>query len=352
MPTEANSTAENAGRSARLLDNSGRSAPLDSPHCRSVHAHPPLSPVDIDGRNDELKGQFVWLGGRGTALEEEDIECYIAWPPPDVRPKSIVLMITDIFGLRTGRHCQMCDTLAEKSSFVVVCPDLIGDGQARARAGLMTRWPVKHFANIIDLLCCCKLPWLLRALPLTSAGTCAKLVQPRVQATLAFVAKELSLRYPSLDMSSKPPPCVVVGFCWGATIAAHIIGWDTGANPLPFDLKGGIGFHPSIQANTNGRELVRHLKAPFILAPAGNDPPALHPGGEIADNLVNRFGHAFGGVPLLAPFEHQLHGFMTRGPLEDEQIAAAYQEGLSLIARFAHATLASESDDGRRMGRE
>jgi dienelactone hydrolase len=409
-------------------------------HCPADHSHPPL-PVDIDGCDAEaskLKGRFVWVGSaRGTALES-DIECYVSWPREGAPPTCVALVVTDIFGLRSGRHAQICDALAEEG-FVAVCPDLMGDGQARARAGLLPRWPIKSLSNILDLVLCCKFRWLLRALPLAQPDD--ELVLPRVQAALDFVQREhlersercaspqllpvplsastggsaaasTSPQQPapqqpapqqpdpadqqpalpasasasasaaassstsasasasaaasasaSASASSSAPPlsvtgpasplpaspaagaslspdsvsplssCAVVGFCWGAAITARILAWDS--PPIP--VVGGVGFHPSLHPNAAGRALVGSVTKPFVLAPAGNDPPALHPGGEFAEAIRAKFGDEVGGLPLLAPFPSMLHGWMTRGPLDDPAIAAAYQDGLALTTRFFRA---------------
>ena len=307
-------------------------SPISRVHC-PVETHSPL-PVDIDGCDDDgqgsLKGRYVWLSsGRGTALAD-DIECYISWPTGPA--KCIVLVISDIFGLRTGRHAQICDSLAA-DGFVAVCPDLIGDGQARANAGLFSRWPPKSLANIMDLVLCCKLRWLMRALPLAKPGD--EIVLPRVQNCLEYVQREHAER----SSREQPVPssldcCAVVGFCWGAAVAARILAWPS----PPLKLLGGIGFHPSIQPNADGKLLLGSITRPFLLAPAGNDPAALHPGGELAAIITNKFGlEAAGGTPLLSPFKNMIHGWMTRGPLDDAAIAVAYQDGLSLTTRFFRA---------------
>ena len=334
LPTPAGSS-----NAAPLLDSDVQ----ERPHCCANESHPPL-PADIGDDNDGLNGKYVWLGGRGTAIEE-DIECYISWPT--VPAKCVVVVCSDIFGPRTGRHAQICDALAA-DGFVACCPDLIGDSQARAKANLFSRWPVRKWQNIFDLICCCKLHYFLRALPL--AKPTDTVVMPRVQASLEWVAREHAERAARVPAGAPVEPplscCCVVGFCWGATIAARILAWET--PPLP--LLGGIGFHPSIEPNAAGKELLSSVARPFLLAPAGNDHAAMHPGGELAEILVSRFGHEVGGslggesgtrTPLLAPFKKMLHGWMTRGPLEDAAIAAAYQDGLALTTRFLRAVTTS-----------
>ena len=80
--------------------------------CCTPGGHPGLAQAP-----DERTGTYTMIN--------DDFECYVSLP--EGAPKGVVLVIHDIFGLRAGRHTQICDELASVG-YVTVCPDLFGDG--------------------------------------------------------------------------------------------------------------------------------------------------------------------------------------------------------------------------------
>ena len=121
-------------------------APLLPPteeDCCTPSAHPP---VGIDPAEAPLAGQYAVL--TPPLAQQTSFECYLSFPERDAR--GVVLLATDIFGLRTGRHARMCDELAA-AGFIACCPDLFGDGAARAKA-LTPSWPIKTLPNILRCL--------------------------------------------------------------------------------------------------------------------------------------------------------------------------------------------------------
>jgi dienelactone hydrolase len=275
--------------------------------CCTPDAHAPLARA----QDSDLRGSFVQI--------TEDVECYVAWPSGGRTPLGVAVLLSDIFGLRTGRHAEICDELAE-SGYLAICPDIFGDGRARANANIMPRWPVKSIANIVGLLCCCKLRWLLGPMLRRKHD----LAVTAVRTSLQYVVRECERRSPSTPL----PGCVAVGFCYGVKLVAHLLAVQVGAR-LPLSVTAGVGFHPSIHADAVGRDLIAQLARPLVLAPAGDDPEALHPSGELATAICGRFVRP-SGKPMVCPFPRMLHGFMTRGPLAEPSIDAAYREGLDL----------------------
>ena len=227
--------------------------------------------------------------------------------------RRMILVIHDIFGLRTGRHAQICDALAE-AGFIAVCPDLFGDGAARA-AALRPGWPIKTMSNICHMIC--RLSWMKKAMKLPWEETARKL-----KATISYCQ----------SAQSQPPllSCGAVGFCWGAIVVARMLSDVEGHELFPpmdaLTLDGGIGFHPA----GHGWDADSITMRPLLLAPAGDDPAKLHPGGKIAQLLVERFG-----ASTVVPFPEMLHGWMTRGPIDkDEAIARDYALGMRLMIDF------------------
>ena len=82
---------------------------------------------------------------------------------------------------------------------------------------------------------------------------------------------------------------------------------------------------------------MKELSRPYTLVPAGDDPAAVQPGGALTEEVSSRFDRP--DAPAVVPFSRMLHGWMTRGPLEDEAIARDYAAGVGLALRLfeAHA---------------
>jgi dienelactone hydrolase len=134
---------------------------------------------------------------------------------------------------------------------------------------------------------------------------------PKVSATLAHCVQ------------THPHPlsaCGAVGFCWGASVTARLQ-YEAEAAKLPLRIVGGIGFHPSHRGWD-----VAQVARPLMLAPAGDDPATVHPGGQIAQQLIMQFG-----ASMVVPFPEMKHGWMTRGPLTEDAIARDYATGMKLM---------------------
>lgn len=229
-------------------------------------------------------------------------ECYIAQPPDGQPVGGVVLVVHDIFGLRSGRHLRICDELAA-AGFVAVCPDLFGDGAARAAAfdpGWHMSWLPKicyilwNFRWMVDAI---KQPW--------------EEISPKLRATLAHC---VAARQHQLDT------CGAVGFCWGGSVVARLLSKSEAAK-LPLRITGGIGFHPSHRGWD-----AANVAFPLLLAPAGDDPATVKLGGKLAQPLVERFG-----TTSNMEFPEMRHGWMTRGPLDDEAVARDYRIGMELM---------------------
>jgi dienelactone hydrolase len=296
--------------------------------CCTPAAHPPLTPS-----GEELTGSFEIIAGASGSFE-----CYFSYPPSGAPIKGAILLAHDIFGLRTGRHAQLCDELAHEG-YVAACPDLFGDGAARAAALQGCGWPIKSFSNLMSLLCCCKASWLMSALRLGWDSD----IRPKVVATLEHLqhgAASATLEASAGGTGLRPlRACSVVGFCWGAGIVARMLD-ENCASRLPLAVACGVAFHPSLRGE-EGRTLVANVARPLLLAPAGDDPAPVQPDGELARMLAENDKAGGGeaassaaGGRCVVPFPEMLHGWMTRGPLSDEAIKRDYAVGLHLLLGF------------------
>ena len=298
------------------------SAPLLNP---TDDAPPPCCTPDAHGAlaMSTARGSFVavhdWHG------EPTNKVMYLIEPPEGTKVVGGILVIHDIFGPRVGRHTEICDSLAA-AGFIVACPDLFGDGEARARASLLPNWPIKQLSNILGLICCCKVGYMSRAMKTKWESSIAP--------TLALIMRQLD------TSSGKPLKWGAVGFCWGALPVARLL---TGLANEP-NVGCGIAFHPSLRGAV-AEAAVRAVRKPLLLCPCGDDPSNVQAGGAFADVLSSIFerGAARGaftdGFNAVHTFPDMLHGFMTRGPITEPAIARDYAEGVRLMTRFfvAHA---------------
>ena len=124
----------------------------------------------------------------------------------------------------------------------------------------------------------------------------------------------------------------VVGFCWGVWKA-----WELGSKDDGFVSI--VGFHPSIIAEKLfGRdevELAKKQKCPSLLLPASNDQPNIKPDGE----LVNIIKEKFGDKAQSFEFPDMVHGWITRGDINDEKVKrdnqAALEKAKAYLDSFA-----------------
>ena len=219
-----------------------------------------------------------------------------------------------------------------------MCPDFFGDGRNRAKAALFPRWPLFQARNFLGLLT--KIPYLRRTIKVTSPKGWEEKLAPNAHAAVREVLKRheaASGRPSALSMCG-------IGFCWGAMPVAMMLQSDA-ASKLPCPVTCAIAFHPALHGDFGA--LLDTVTVPYLLAPAGNDPPNVQPGGECDRSLSARFSQQ---PPCMAAFPKMLHGWMTRGPLTDPEIAAAYDEGLKLAVDFFDKQLGKISQWDRRCG--
>jgi len=108
----------------------------------------------------------------------------------------------------------------------------------------------------------------------------------------------------------------VFGFCYGG----HPACWASSENQDLISC--GVVAHPSIQLETyafggNMAELVKSVKCPFLIAPAGNDLPLFAEEGEFGSALK---ASAKGAECVWKSYPDMSHGWTCRGDLADEKV--------------------------------
>eukprot|EP00211_Chloroparvula_japonica_P015036 CAMPEP_0119119724 /NCGR_PEP_ID=MMETSP1310-20130426/1087_1 /TAXON_ID=464262 /ORGANISM="Genus nov. species nov., Strain RCC2339" /LENGTH=253 /DNA_ID=CAMNT_0007109171 /DNA_START=78 /DNA_END=836 /DNA_ORIENTATION=- len=103
-----------------------------------------------------------------------------------------------------------------------------------------------------------------------------------------------------------------IGFCWGAWGIFHAAAEESPELPMAC----GVNCHPSVRIEgffgSNEVALAKKVRAPQILFPAGNDPDNVKEGGEVLKALESA-----GVAAETHVFPDMVHGFMTRGDIND-----------------------------------
>lgn len=117
-----------------------------------------------------------------------------------------------------------------------------------------------------------------------------------------------------------------IGFCWGTWQAFRLSAKYEGFVAI-------AGPHPSlgIEGMFGGKELdlSNKIRCPAFLLPAGNDPANVKTGGEVIENLIQRFPQS-GTVE----FPDMAHGWVVRGNMTEEKVARDVKQALDLIKSF------------------
>lgn len=236
-----------------------------------------------------LSGETVPVGG--------GLSAYVSAPPaPTGRA---VIVVHDVFGVKGGRTRTICDVLAAEG-FLTILPDFFGDGDSIDNHG--------GLVNIGSDEC---VAWLRAQ---AWAG-----IEPKLEAAAAYAAAAGAQRV------------AIVGFCWGAWVAAKASG--TGL------VRAAVHVHPSWQISSwlHGEpeaEMAGRIRAHTLLMPAADDREAFRDGTYA--RLIERRG---GPSVRLVPFPTMRHGFVTRGAASDPEVMAEVERALREAAAFLHSKL-------------
>ncbi|EOD10873.1 hypothetical protein EMIHUDRAFT_215122 [Emiliania huxleyi CCMP1516] len=215
-----------------------------------------------------------------------------------------ILICPDVWGWNGGRVRAIADGLSEQGYKVAVgkflAPALDGgtDGDALPPDGDFSMDWIKQF------------PWETQ--------------RPKVEAALGFLKAEGCSKIG------------VLGFCYGG----HPACWASTVEP---SVVCGVVLHPSMQLEGfafggDTAALLKSVRCPFLLAPAGNDLPMWSACGEFGEALK---ASAKGADCVFKEFPDMSHGWSCRGDLADEKVRrdveAVMKDAIGFFAKYVLA---------------
>jgi len=117
-----------------------------------------------------------------------------------------------------------------------------------------------------------------------------------------------------------------VGTCWGSYMTVRM-------SSLP-EIAAGVSVHPSHsvmipQLGEDETEILEQVEAPQLLLPTMSDSDNVKPGGLTETVLIEK------GVEVsIVPFTTMRHGFLTRGNMEDPEVAAEVSRAMNVTVDF------------------
>lgn len=116
-----------------------------------------------------------------------------------------------------------------------------------------------------------------------------------------------------------------IGFCWGgwaiAKSKAEGMNWKCAVSPHPSTKIENVIF------GNDEKIMLDKIDMPFLLLPAGNDRENLKPGSKEVEKLKQ-----YGGKSIL--FEKMIHGWVTRGDLNEANVQENVEKALMLSLEF------------------
>jgi dienelactone hydrolase len=225
---------------------------------------------------------------RGSEQQIGSITVYVTGCTDAAR---CVIIATDIWGFRAGRHRQVCDVIADSLSCKVLMPDFFhGDACSDATAPGTPRFA----------------PWA-------------------AQWTAERLTEDLSAMYATIPSNVK---LGFVGFCWGtfpAVLAAASGRVQAACLAHPSHRKIMEVVH-DLSATISDAHVAGSKAATMVLA-AGNDDPRCKPGGK--DESLLR---AAGVQTHFEEFKEMAHGWVIKGDLADADTADAVRKATGLMS--------------------
>lgn len=226
---------------------------------------------------EDPKGTFVTLGSTNTP-------CYYAAPPAE--SSFGILMYPDVWGFQS-RSTRIADWLSQEGNFHVLLCDCF-HGETKADHPDLAKW--------------------LGGFPYDEK-----------------VGKDTQTAVEFLNNEKKVTEIGVMGFCWGA--------WAIGKSfQAGFPWKVAVAAHPSfnVEKFVHGGDdvaLMQGIGCPTLLMPASNDLPYTKPGSSEFQVLQDRGGRS-------VVFEDMLHGWTTRGDMNDPNVKRDVEAALMEALQF------------------
>ncbi|KAL1515353.1 hypothetical protein AB1Y20_001983 [Prymnesium parvum] len=232
---------------------------------------------------------------KGTCVSAGAVDLYEA--PVHGSPEHALILFSDIFGWNGSRLRSIADAFAMQGYLVVVpkmlTPALDGgcDGDALPAGGAFDAEWLKQF------------PWPVQ--------------QPKVEAALEYLKGKGAAKIG------------VVGFCYGG----HPACWLSATHA---EIVCGAVLHPSMQLEEklfggSTEALLKSVKCPFFLAPAGNDLPLWAESGPLGAALK---ASSRGDECVFTEYPEMKHGWSVRGDLADPAVARDVAAVLGEVSAF------------------
>lgn len=222
---------------------------------------------------------------KGTELKLGDLPAYVTGE----RSEYGIVVFQEIWGIKCGRLFQICDAIAD-AGFVVAIADY--------HRGLMFNGDWSTFGDF------------LAALPLDKIDTDLK------EHVYPLLASKGAKKFGA------------VGFCFGAVPALR--------QSAQGNLAAVASCHPSHgnlapKFGTTAAAIMQAVRSPVLLFTASDDLPASKPGGD--DEKILR-AKPFGAACEFREFTDMSHGWVTRGKIEDPDVARDYEAALAGVIAF------------------
>lgn len=230
--------------------------------------------------------------------------------------EAAVLVLSDIFGWRSGRTRQICDKIASQG-FLVVLPNFFHDDG----------WD--HTKPLIGWSC----PWYFFKHLMWYGWDQQRRQKGRYHCSYPSVSADVGpsihhlVSHCGADSSRK---LAVLGFCWGGWLAVRACGISGVAC--------GVAMHPTMnmEAFHGGSlgEVYEKIRAPVMCLSAGDDPAEAKPEGPLHEALQSK---SFGQACDLREFPEMRHGWVPRGSDDDPAVqrdrAMALEAAVSFLRR-------------------
>lgn len=224
-------------------------------------------------------------------------------------PKRVVFVFADLFGMETGNHKAVADSIATSlgPETAVLMPDLF-------RGKPIMQEPSKR--------------WLPEIFSVP--GMIYKIKARHTPASIESDLKDLIFPWLKSKMDVEKAVVSCVGFCYGGWVMARAMAFDD----VPF--KCGVGIHPTFKPEEMHGGTPEGLAEkigmnPCLLLAASSD-TAMKPDGKVTQAMAKTRG-----VPtdqISVEFPTMEHGWVARGDSTDEETAKQQREALKLTVEF------------------
>mmetsp|Transcript_2740 Transcript_2740/g.6415 ORF Transcript_2740/g.6415 Transcript_2740/m.6415 type:complete len:272 (+) Transcript_2740:54-869(+) len=253
--------------------------------------------------------QQVDYAAKGTWMSIGNLQCYVVQGAS--APRAALLVYSDIFGPRSGRHCQICDALAKDLDILVVMPDLFGENLAIRNDGFGI-----GLVTIGKFLCSMCTGRMKKWFNQHSWDN--KVCSDTMDTLVPWMKSQGASKLATL------------GFCYG-----QIMGFHASATG---QFRCGASFHPSLGKvqELDGLQMCRSIKCKQFVMATKDEPTDWYPD-NAAHHACNSSPAGDGHVWLLS---QKNHGYMSRGDVtRDPSLKEALEQGYEALKNFLQENL-------------